>query len=152
LAAQSSYLKEIFKISFRWSKKYSTLTSWPKASGSSRSCCPTGKSAAGCRLYPNLRSKTRTTWHLQRVAVRLEVNSCNMTWFIVSFMHYVMMMQIAANLPWLRLQHKSNLLSTQQTIHCTVLNKNVGFNYSDKNLGLYCILRSLPGTLPKTFV
>jgi hypothetical protein len=44
-------------------------------------------------------------------------------------------MQTAANITRRRLRIKPNLLSTERRIIRTVLNRNVGFNDSDKNFG-----------------
>ena len=52
-------------------------------------------------------------------------------------------MQTAASIAKRKLRIKPNLLSTERTIIRTVLNKNVGFNNSDKNFGPVLYSRDL---------
>ncbi len=52
-------------------------------------------------------------------------------------------MQTAANKATRRLRIKQNLLSTKRTIICTVLNRNVEFDDSDKNFGPVLYSRDL---------
>jgi hypothetical protein len=69
-------------------------------------------------------AQSRLLRHFKTVGVRLEDKTCHMS--RAGAIHCQDTMQTAANIARRRLRIKSNLLSTERTIICTVLNMNVG--------------------------